>query len=232
MKDETLIVCIIDRSTSMGSIKSQTIEGFNEFIRKQKELETPAKVYTVLFDGMIKYFITPGDKEKPVYEIIHNMLPIKDVQFLTDKQYIPQGWTAMNDAIGKTIDDIGNVLKNTIAEERPSKVVVMVLTDGEENCSTEYDTKKLKEMIEHQKSKYSWDFLFLGANIDAERVGDAIGIGEQHSYTYNSTAKGIKTTFNAAAEYAKSMRVGTTLDRAVMYSMIKDDSETTSNTNQ
>ena len=141
------IICIIDRSGSMGIIKNDAIGGFNTFLEEQKKLPGEATLTYIQFDTE--------------YEVVHENKPLKDVQPINGSIYIPRGRTALLDAVGKTIDATGRRLANTPEENRPEKIIVAILTDGEENASHQYNLSKIKEMIKHQKEKYSWEFIFL-----------------------------------------------------------------------
>lgn len=149
----TEMVFILDRSGSMSGLESDTIGGYNSLLEKQRKEVGDATVTTVLFD----------DK----YEMIHDHADIKKVSLLTDREYFARGSTALLDAIGKTINHVGNRHKFAPDSEIPVKTMVVIITNGFENASTEFSQPQIKAMIEHQKEKYGWEFLFLGANIDA-----------------------------------------------------------------
>jgi uncharacterized protein YegL len=152
MKDNlTELVFILDRSGSMSRLTGDTIGGFNSTINEQKKKEGEAVVSVVLFDD--------------VYSVLHNGVDIKSVPELTNKEYFARGSTALLDAIGKTINTVGARLKNTPEDERPAKVLLIITTDGEENASREFSDEQIKAMIEHQKTKYNWDVLFIGGDI-------------------------------------------------------------------
>lgn len=142
MKNHTEIICVVDRSGSMKKIKDDAIGGFNSFLASQKEVPGSASLTLVLFDNH--------------YDLIHNNVPIQDVKELDDKTYVPRGTTALFNAIGKTIDDIGIRLANTTEDERPNKILFIILTDGDENASRFYDQEKINHMISHQTEKYNW----------------------------------------------------------------------------
>lgn len=157
----TQIVFILDRSGSMDNLTNDTIGGFNSFVKAQKEEPGEAMLTTVLFD----------DK----YEILHDNVNIQDVEPLTSKEYYARGMTALLDAIGKTIKVVGGQLDKTKEEDKPSKVIFVITTDGWENSSKEFIQSQIKEMIKHQQEVYNWEFLFTGAGIDA--VGAAVHFG-------------------------------------------------------
>ena len=179
----TELVFILDRSGSMRDLTDDTIGGFNSLIDSQKAEEGEAFVTTVLFDDQ--------------YEFLHDHVNIKDVPTLTRKEYFARGMTALLDAIGRTINTIGERLAKTPEEERPSRVVIAITTDGFENASKEFTKKQIKEMIEHQQSKYSWVFMFLGANMDAVSEAESLGIRGTMARTYTNSSKGVGTVYTA-----------------------------------
>ena len=148
----TELVFILDRSGSMDGLESDTVGGFNSMLSKQQEDDDECRLTTVLFDHE--------------YEILHDRIDIKAVSPITEKEYFVRGQTALLDAIGRTINKIGNTQKQTAEEYRAEKVLFVITTDGMENASREYTHDKIKSLIERQKTKYGWEFIFLGANID------------------------------------------------------------------
>lgn len=188
----TEIVFILDRSGSMMGLTYDTIGGFNSFIEKQKAEPGEAVLTTILFDDQ--------------YEVLHNGINLKEVQPMTKDQYWARGTTAMYDAIGKTINDVGARLSATPEEERPSKVIFVITTDGMENASREYSQAKIKEMIQHQTDKYSWDFIFLGANIDSVKQAANIGISADFAADYQPTADGLFCMYDAVDAAVSSSR--------------------------
>lgn len=187
------VVFILDRSGSMGGLESDTIGGYNQFLAKQKEVEGDAFITTVLFDDE--------------YELLHDRVDIKKVKAITKEEYYVRGTTALFDAIGKTIDDIGDKL-NTINEiERPSKVIFVIITDGMENASHLYSHKQIKKMIDHQKTKYNWEFMFLGANFDAEAFAESISISRDRAVRYEYSKAGVRDNYSALNDAVYSMRV-------------------------
>jgi uncharacterized protein YegL len=189
----TEIVFILDRSGSMSGLESDTIGGYNSFLKTQREVEGEAKVTTVLFD----------DK----YMKLHDRVDINNVNPITEKEYFARGMTALLDAIGKTIIDIGVNLRDTPEQEMPSKVIFVIITDGHENASKEFTYKKVKELISHQQSKYSWEFIFLGANIDAVKEAGNLGIRASRTANYMADAQGIGAVYSSLAENISSFRV-------------------------
>ena len=171
------IICIIDRSGSMEAIKSDAIGGFNSFIEGQRKLEGEAALTLVLFnDG---------------YKIVYDRKDLQTVPFLNDTTYVPGGTTAMLDAIGRTIDSVGERLSNTPEKDRPEKVIVSILTDGLENDSKEYTYEQIGARIKRQKEKYNWDFIFLAANQDAVESAKKISIDKNDAVDFEATPDGI-----------------------------------------
>lgn len=171
------IICIIDRSGSMEAIKSDAIGGFNSFIEGQRKLEGEAALTLVLFnDG---------------YKIVYDRKDLQTVPFLNDTTYVPGGTTAMLDAIGRTIDSVGDRLSNTPEKDRPEKVIVSILTDGLENDSKEYTYEQIGARIKRQKEKYNWDFIFLAANQDAVESAKKISIDKNDAVDFEATPDGI-----------------------------------------
>jgi len=181
-KDFTEIICIIDRSGSMDRIKEDAIGGFNTFLEGQKGLPGTAGMTLCLFnDG---------------YSIIHNGVNIQEVPKLDEYSYIPGGTTALLDAVGRTIDAVGERLANTPEEERPDKVLVCIITDGLENASREYKKDQIKERIKHQSEKYNWEFIYLGANQDAFAEAGDIGISRGSTMAFCSTKMGVTKVYD------------------------------------
>ena len=163
MKHTTELVFILDRSGSMSGLETDTIGGFNSMIAKQKKEAGEALVSTVLFDNESV--------------VIHDRLPLEDVPPMTEKEYFTLGCTALLDAVGGAIHHIGNIHKYARSEDVPEHTLFVITTDGMENASRRYSTRRVKEMIQRQKEKYGWEFLFLGANIDAVETAGHLGIG-------------------------------------------------------
>ncbi len=178
----TSIVAILDRSGSMRGIAAETIDGFNSFIEKQREAAGQAMLTLALFDDQ--------------YELVYDGVDLKDVQPLSNKTYFARGWTALLDAVGRTINVTGAKLAAMAEEDRPSKILVLIMTDGEENYSKEFVTDRVKEMITHQRDVYSWEFVFIGANIDAIGTGASLGVAAAQSYAYTASSVGTKQLFD------------------------------------
>lgn len=181
----TEIIFLLDRSGSMGGLEEDTIGGFNSFIKKQSQLDGEVKVTTVLFDDQ--------------YEILWNGIDAKKVK-LTHENYYVRGCTALLDAVGKTILDVGYRLSNTNEKERARKVIFVITTDGLENASREFTYKKIKELIKHQEEKYNWEFIFLGANIDVVKEAKSIGINRNNAFKYEASKAGVEVMYEKVCE--------------------------------
>ena len=190
-KGLTELVFILDRSGSMGGLESDTIGGFNGMLLKQKKEEGEANVTTVLFDDEI--------------EIIHDRFPLEAVKPLTDDDYYVRGCTALLDAVGSTVKKVENIQKRLPEELKAEKVIFVITTDGQENASNEYSYKTVKKMIEANQEK-GWQFLFLGANIDAAAEAERIGIRRTHAASYKNDSKGVRLNFEAAGRVMACMR--------------------------
>lgn len=191
-KNLTEIVFILDRSGSMSGLEADTIGGFNSMIEKQKRAEGEALISTVLFDN--------------ISEVIHDRVSVQSIQPMTDKDYTVRGCTALLDAIGGAIHHIGNVHKYARDEDVPEHTLFVITTDGMENASQRYDSEKVKKMIERQKEKYGWEFLFLGANIDAVETAKHFGISEDRAVNYHSDRKGTQLNYEVLSEAICSVR--------------------------
>lgn len=187
----TEIIFLLDRSGSMSGLEQDTIGGFNAFLEKQFEIEGEVLVTTILFD----------DK----YEVLWSGADAKKV-YLSNKEYYVRGCTALLDAVGKTILDVGYRLSNIQEEKRPGKVIFVITTDGLENASREFSYEKVKELIQHQQEKYSWEFIFMGANIDAAKEADHIGISMENAYQFEASAKGVEVMYNRISEEVSERR--------------------------
>ncbi|MEE1162246.1 MAG: vWA domain-containing protein, partial [Lachnospiraceae bacterium] len=175
-KNLTELVFILDRSGSMAGLEKDTIGGFNAMIEKQKAEEGEAYISTVLFDNYS--------------EVIHDRVALSDVPKLTEKEYYVRGCTALLDAVGGAIHHIGNVHKYAREEDRPEKTLFVITTDGMENASRRYSYEKVREMTKRQKEKYGWEFLFLGANIDAAKEAARFGIDADRAADYHADTQG------------------------------------------
>lgn len=191
-KDLIELVFILDRSGSMAGLESDTIGGYNSLLTKQKEEPGEATVTTVLFDNH--------------YELLHDRTQMKGINPITDKDYYVCGTTALLDAIGKTINKIGYAIKHTLEEERPEKVLFVITTDGMENASFEFSYERIKAMIERQRVKYGWEFIFLGANIDAVDEAKCFGISADRAANYHADSKGTELNYAVMSEAISNLR--------------------------
>jgi uncharacterized protein YegL len=191
-KGLTEMVFILDRSGSMSGLENDTIGGYNAMLAKQQKEPGEAVITTVLFDEQ--------------YELLHDRITLRGVAPITDKEYYVRGSTALLDAVGKTINKIGNAQKRTAEAERAEHVVVVITTDGMENASHEFSDEKVRRMIEHQKSKYGWEFIFLGANIDAIDTAARFGIDENRAANYNADSEGTALNYTVISETVSSVR--------------------------
>lgn len=192
MNNITELVFIIDRSGSMQGLEADTIGGFNSMIEKQRAQEGECFVSTVLFDD--------------VSEVVHDRVPLGDVKPMTRKDYYVRGCTALIDAIGGAIHHIGNIHKYARKEDVPQNTLFVITTDGMENASHRYSSAKVKRMIERQKEKYGWEFIFIGANIDSVETAAKIGIGADRAVNYVHDGEGTRIMYNAVAKAACNMR--------------------------
>lgn len=188
----TEIIFLLDRSGSMAGLESDTVGGFNTFVKKQSELDGDTILTTVLFDDE--------------YEVLWNGIDAREVK-LTEKEYFVRGTTALLDAIGKSILDVGIRLSKTSEERRPGKVIFVITTDGMENASREFTYEKVKELIRHQQEKYNWEFIFMGANIDAAKEADSLGIDIENSYTFEASHKGVENMYEMISESITEKRM-------------------------
>ena len=191
-KNLTELVFILDRSGSMAGLEGDTIGGFNAMIEKQKKEPGDAIVSTVLFDNES--------------EVIHDRVDIQKIEPMTDREYYVRGCTALLDAVGGAIHHIGNVHKYAREEDRPEKTLFVITTDGMENASRKYTYERLKAMIERQKEKYGWEFIFLGANIDAAKEAARFGIDADRTANYHADHQGTAVIYEAVSEAVCNVR--------------------------
>ena len=194
----TELVFILDRSGSMSGLEADTIGGFNSMIEKQKRGEGKAVVSTVLFDSEC--------------QVIHDRLPLDKVPPMTEKEYYVRGSTALLDAIGGAIHHIGNVHKYARKEDVPKKTMFIITTDGHENASHRYEYDRVRHMIERQKEKYGWEFLFLGANIDVAKEAKRFGISADRAVNYHADSKGTALNYEVISDAVRNIRKGACLD--------------------
>ncbi|WP_251446907.1 vWA domain-containing protein [Vermiculatibacterium agrestimuris] len=207
-KNATELVFILDKSGSMAGLESDTIGGFNSMLRKQKALEGECRITTVLFDNR--------------YEILHDRIDIRAVSPMTGKEYQVGGSTALLDAIGRTIHKLVSVQRNTAEEYRAEKVMFVIITDGAENASREYSVQKIRAMIEHEKENYGWEFLFLGANMDAVETAGQFGIARDRAVDYVPDSVGTELNFQAMSETVACFRATGAVPAAPMEAIRKD----------
>jgi len=191
-KDLTELVFILDRSGSMSGLESDTIGGYNAMLKKQQQEAGEAVVTTVLFDDQ--------------YELLHDRINIKGIRPISIREYYVRGCTALLDAIGKTIQKIANVQQHTSEEERAEKVLFVITTDGMENASQEYSYQKIRALVEKQQKKYGWEFIFLGANIDAIAAAADLGISADRSANYHADSAGTQLNYEAVSDAVSDLR--------------------------
>jgi len=188
----TELVFILDRSGSMAGLEADTVGGFNSMIRKQKSEDGECYVSTVLFDNES--------------EVLHDRVRLSEIKPMTEEEYYVRGCTALLDAIGGAIHHIGNVHKYARPEDVPERTLFVITTDGLENASRKYDGKRIKSMIERQKEKYGWEFLFIGANIDAVETAERYGIRKDRAVNYNADEDGTDLLFETVSDTVSAYR--------------------------
>lgn len=205
-KNLTEIVFILDRSGSMSGLEADTIGGFNSLLEKQKSEKEKGDciVSTMLFD----------DRR----EILHDRVTLDDIRPLTDKDYYVRGWTALLDAMGEAINHIRSVHKNLKDDKRPDKTMFIITTDGMENASSEYSYKDIKKLVEKQKKKHGWEFLFLGANIDAIEVAESVGISSDRAVNYKCDSVGTELNYRVLSTAVSKVRACACCDTEPMLS--------------
>lgn len=211
--NSTRIAIILDRSGSMDSVRESTVAGFNQFIKDQKKIPGEVTVKLVQFD----------DQYDEVFD-----LPLKDVPELTQDNFVPRGWTALLDAQGRTIIALGAELAALKEDQRPSKVIVMTLTDGHENRSKEFKLHQVADLIQRQKEVYQWEFIFLGANQDAVKVAASMNIAPAAAITYTANAAAMANVMDAASNYVGAVRsrgFSAFTDEDRLKAMVEDDKQ-------
>lgn len=197
-KNLTEMVFILDKSGSMAGLEADTIGGFNSMIERQKAMEGEALVSTVLFSS--------------VSRVIHDRVDIRSIAPLTEKEYYVDGCTALIDAIGGAIHHIGNVHKYAREEDRPEKTIFVITTDGMENASRHYTADQVRSMVERQKKRYGWEFLFLGANIDAVETASHFGIGRDRAVSFRNDRPGVALNYATVSATVGRMRAHEIVD--------------------
>lgn len=201
----TKLVLILDRSGSMQAIRDDAIGGYNNFLDEQSKVPGDASVTLVQFDDQ--------------YELVYKNMPIKQAPKLSYETFAPRGTTALLDAFGRTIDEVGKELSALDDNQRPERVIVCMVTDGQENASKKYSCKQIAEMVEHQRTKYNWGFLFIGANMDAIAEASKLGINKLQSITYRANSVGTKAVYDSMSDVVSAMRCCSTQDmNAVAFS--------------
>lgn len=188
----TELVFILDRSGSMSGLETDTIGGFNAMIEKQRKEDGECYVSTVLFDNYS--------------EVLHDRVKLSEIKPMTDREYTVRGCTALIDALGGAIHHIGNVHKYARPEDVPAHTMFIITTDGMENASRKYTSERVKQMIEHQKERYGWEFLFIGANIDAVETAARYGIDRDRAVNYNAYKEGTRVVYESVAKAVCSVR--------------------------
>ena len=192
--NRTELAFILDRSGSMCGLEADTIGGYNAMLEKQKKEAGEAIVTTVLFDDQ--------------YELLHDRIDLRGIAPITDREYYVRGSTALLDAIGKTIQKIANIQKRTAPEFRADRVLFVITTDGHENASREYSYSRVKALLERQKKQYDWEFLFLGANIDAIATAQRFGIEADRAVDYHADGEGTQLNYQVLSETVSCVRAG------------------------
>lgn len=207
-KDVVELVFILDRSGSMSGLEEDTIGGYNAMLGKQKKLDGEARITTVLFD----------DK----YELVHDRIPLAQARPMTDQEYYVRGTTALLDALGSTILKTDRAQKLDRHGERPARTLFVITTDGMENASREFGSEQVKGLVEYAKAEYGWEFLFLGANIDAAGTAASCGISEDMAADYHADGEGTRLNYKAVDEAVSSLRAGNALGRGWKTSIERD----------
>lgn len=191
-KDLTELVFVLDKSGSMGGLEKDTIGGYNSMLKKQQGIEGDCRITTVLFDHE--------------YALLHERIDLEAVGPLTEEEYQIGGSTALLDAIGRTIHKIAHAQKHTADDYHGKKVIFIIITDGEENSSREYSVERIKAEIEQKKAKDGWEFIFLGANIDAIQTASQFGISAERAQNYHADSKGVELNFRVMSDTVATFR--------------------------
>lgn len=205
---KTELVFILDKSGSMSGLEGDTIGGFNAMLRKQKAVDGECRITTVLFDNG--------------YELLHDRLDLQAVREMTEKEYQVGGSTALLDAVGRTIHKIVRVQRHSAADCRAEKVMFVIITDGAENASREFTAERIRNMISHEKEKYGWEFVFLGANMDAVQTAGRYGIAADRAVEYVPDREGTLLNYQAMSDAVASYRARGQIDRNALDQIRRD----------
>jgi hypothetical protein len=197
-KDYTDITLILDRSGSMRSVKDDTIGGVNQYVESQKNGPGECRFSLIQFDDR--------------YEVVYDGKLINEVEPLTEDTFVPRGYTRLLDAIGKTVNDTGRRLASMSEGNRPDKVIIVIVTDGNENYSKEFSWEQIRNIVDHQKVTYNWEFVFVGANQDAILSGNQLGIGRDRSLNYTANSIGTQSLYKSLATNTLEVRCGVKSD--------------------
>ena len=197
---KTELVFILDRSGSMSGLESDTIGGYNSMLKKQKAEKGLANVTTILFDDE--------------YTVVHDRVSIEQIKPLSDKEYFVRGTTALLDAVGVTINNLIHNIKNSKKVDKADKVIFVIITDGMENSSKDYTYKKVKSLIDYQKERYAWEFVFLGANIDAIKTAASFGINQDRAVSYRSDSIGTQLNYQVVSDLVSDVRQAREIDES------------------
>lgn len=197
---KTELVFILDRSGSMSGLESDTIGGYNSMLKKQKAEKGLANVTTILFDDE--------------YTVVHDRVSIEQIKPLSEKEYFVRGTTALLDAVGVTINNLIHNIKNSKKVDKADKVMFVIITDGMENSSKDYTYEKIKSLIDKQKERYAWEFVFLGANIDAIKTAASFGISQDRAVSYRSDSIGTQLNYQVVSDLVSDVRQAREIDES------------------
>ncbi|WP_197901709.1 vWA domain-containing protein [Rhodocytophaga rosea] len=217
MKNLTEIVCVLDRSGSMASIVDDAIGGFNTFLKSQQETPGEAIMSVVLFDNE--------------YEMLYSGKPLSSIPPFNRDTFVPRGSTALYDAIGRTIHDVGVRLASLQESERPNKVLFVILTDGQENASQKYSSAQIQQMITEQRNVYSWEFIFLAANQDAFAVSESMGISKGNALNFAATPAGTQVMYEKMSKATSKYR-SANFDKAMRDRLLDDFTDEAKNSDK
>ncbi len=191
-KNLTFIAMVVDKSGSMSAIKQGAIDGFNNFVKAQREIKGKALATVCLFDNTYEYL---ADNE-----------PLEDISLLSFANYSPNGSTALNDTLGNVINKVGQQMLAMKAKDRPAKVIVCVITDGEENSSKEFTAAQVKALIEQRKEQFGWEFVFIGANQDVFKTAKTYSFETKSTFSFAATTRGVQEGYDAMTSYVSCVR--------------------------